>query len=102
MSRSLLTILKNAEFKCGEPFETVANECICPSGYEEDKEGYCFIEITVIKSPLKQLQVGIEPKDVKCKVGFQLILDITHDRPACVENNSVAKLVERGWVSSQK
>ena len=54
------------------------------------------IEIMVFNSPLKQLQIGIDPESVVCKEGLQLIQSI-HDKPACVKNNSVKKLVERGW-----
>ena len=66
---------------------------------QKDIEIPSDVEITVFNSPLKQLQIGIDPESVVCKEGLQLIQSI-HDKPACVENTSVKKLVERGWARS--
>ncbi len=66
---------------------------------QKDIEVPSDIEITVFNSPLKQLQIGIDPEDVVCKGDLHLIQSI-HGKPACVENNSVKKLVERGWAKS--
>lgn len=55
-------------------------------------------------SPLKQIQSGINVKDLKCKEGFVVIVkksDATnwylHDIPACVAPSSASKLVDMGW-----
>jgi aldose sugar dehydrogenase len=48
-------------------------------------------------SPLKQLNSGIQPKDVLCKSGLELILKITSGNPACVKFATYEQLVLRGW-----
>lgn len=49
-------------------------------------------------SPLKQFKDGtISVSDVKCKTGFDLIIKISDDSPACVKPLTAQKLAERGW-----
>ena len=48
-------------------------------------------------SPLKQFSLGILPIDVKCKMGFELLLKITTGTPACVTPSTADKLVSYGW-----
>ena len=50
-----------------------------------------------IPSPIKQIKNGINPKDVQCKVGYDLILKISKELGACVKPSSFSVLVERGW-----
>ena len=47
-------------------------------------------------SPLKQLQDGIEPKDIRCKSTMKLIFKQSGG-PACVNISSVQKLLSWGW-----
>jgi glucose/arabinose dehydrogenase len=47
--------------------------------------------------PLKQFEMGIEPRDVKCKLGFELIIKSSNGMPACVLPDSASKLVSKGW-----
>lgn len=56
------------------------------------------VTIQVFNPPLKQLQIGIESDNVVCKEGLQLIQSI-HGKPACVRNDTVEKLVARGWAT---
>jgi hypothetical protein len=49
-------------------------------------------------SPLKQFKnVTISVYDVKCKVGFDLVIKTSDDSPACVKPSTAQKLVEHGW-----
>jgi len=48
-------------------------------------------------SPLKQFNLGIAASDVKCRVGFELLLKATLGTPACVTPSSADKLVSYGW-----
>ena len=48
-------------------------------------------------SPLKQFSLGILPIDVKCRMGFELLLKITTGAPACVTPSTADKLVSYGW-----
>ena len=48
-------------------------------------------------SPLKQFSLGILPIDVKCRMGFELLLKITTGTPACVTPSTADKLVSYGW-----
>ncbi len=50
-------------------------------------------------SPLKQLSAGIEPHNVMCKDGLELIFKKSNFHPACVKPSSIEKLIERGWAS---
>ncbi|MDH3610124.1 MAG: plastocyanin/azurin family copper-binding protein [Nitrosopumilus sp.] len=50
-----------------------------------------------IISPLKQMKDGINPEDIQCKIGFDLILKISKEIGACVKPNSLSILVQRGW-----
>ena len=52
-------------------------------------------------SPKKQIEQGIPPLGIVCKLGFQLILKLSDISPACVKPSSIDKLVERGWAQSQ-
>jgi len=52
-------------------------------------------------SPLKQMAMGIDARDVKCKDGFEIVFKATNGMPACVKSSSVDRLVEIGWASSQ-
>lgn len=50
-------------------------------------------------SPKEQFSKGIDPHDVKCKEGFELVFKNTDFSPACVKSASVHELIERGWAS---
>ena len=53
---------------------------------------------SVYVSPLKQIQSGILPKDVKCKQNLILVIKIENGSPACVKQTSVTRLLAHGWV----
>jgi len=48
-------------------------------------------------SPRKQIQDGILPEDVACRLGFELILKSSTGNPACVLPSTASKLVSVGW-----
>ena len=50
-------------------------------------------------SPKKQMAVGIDPHNVICKDGLELIFKKTNFNPSCVKSSSIGKLIERGWAS---
>ena len=61
---------------------------LVPSSYlTEFKEG----------SLRQQIDNGVLPSEIKCKVGFDLIFKNTNYSPTCVKSLSVQKLVDRGW-----
>jgi len=61
---------------------------LVPSNYlAEFKEG----------SLRQQIDNGVLPSEIKCKVGFDLIFKTKNYSPACVKSLSVQKLVDRGW-----
>lgn len=50
-------------------------------------------------SPHVQLQHDIEPENISCKASLELIQK--HDgSPACVKEQTIPKLIERGWMQS--
>jgi thiol-disulfide isomerase/thioredoxin len=54
-----------------------------------------------IDTPLKQLEKGVLPHDVKCEEGYALVFKAHDNLPACVRLSSVQILVMRGWALSQ-
>jgi glucose/arabinose dehydrogenase len=64
---------------------------IIPIISEEKKIGNSSI------SPLKQVNEGVLPKDVVCKIGLELILKSNTGNPACVTPETASKLVSMGW-----
>ena len=53
---------------------------------------------TVRESPLKQLKSGIEPKDVVCKIGLELVMKKSNGEPICIKGTSVKSLTLRGYI----
>jgi len=51
-------------------------------------------------SPKKQFEFGISPELIICKEELQLIFKYDNS-PACVKQESIAKLFLRGWLSSE-
>jgi plastocyanin len=47
--------------------------------------------------PLQQLTTGIEPKDVACKEGLQLVIKTEDGSPACLRYPTADVLIVRGW-----
>jgi hypothetical protein len=52
-------------------------------------------EITL--SPLQQLRNGVAATQIQCKDGLQLVFKASNGNPACVNEISISKLIERGW-----
>ena len=50
------------------------------------------------QSPLKQLKSGIEPKDVVCKIGLELVIKKSNGEPICIKGTSVKSLTLRGYI----
>jgi len=53
-----------------------------------------------LKSPRHQTNEGIQPVDVVCKAGLELIFKVTGGNPACVTPQTAEKLIQRGWAIS--
>jgi len=47
--------------------------------------------------PLKQISDGVEPANVTCTEGLEIVLKKSNGNPACLKPASVAKLIARGW-----
>lgn len=54
-------------------------------------------EITFFPPPMQQIKNGIEPTNVTCTEGLQLVLKKLNGMPACVKPASVEPLINRGW-----
>lgn len=62
--------------------------------------GFGFEDIEAIAyfpPPLKQISQGVEPSNVTCTEGKELVLKQSNGFPACVNPSSVEKLITRGW-----
>ena len=71
-------------------FEIISGMESSPSEHEE------VLELDL--APLKQIREGVEPHNISCKSGMELIFKYSGN-PACVNPSSVEKLVQRGWIS---
>jgi hypothetical protein len=50
--------------------------------------------------PLQQIKAGVPMDKIQCEEGLQLIIKSASGDYVCVNPNSVAKLVARGWAKS--
>jgi len=48
-------------------------------------------------SPLKQINSGIKPTEVKSNEGLELVLKLSNGNPACIKPSNIAILIERDW-----
>ena len=69
-------------------FEDISGIPSVPSEHEE--------EVYSNLPPLKQVNEGVEPDDVVCKEGLELIFTPSSE-PACVKPNSIPRLISFGW-----
>jgi hypothetical protein len=53
-------------------------------------------------SPLKQIQSGIQPQDVKCKADLVLVIRPESISPACVTSTTSTRLLLQGWITPEK
>ena len=53
--------------------------------------------IAYFPPPLQQIRDGVEPSNVTCTEGLELVLKQSNGKPACLKPSSVAKLIGRGW-----
>lgn len=49
--------------------------------------------------PLKQIKAGVEPDDVRCNPGMELVIKNSNGSPACVSSNTAERLIQLGWGS---
>ncbi len=47
--------------------------------------------------PLKQINSGIKPTEVKCNDGLELVLKLSNGNSACIKPSNIVILIERGW-----
>ncbi|MBI5698150.1 MAG: hypothetical protein HZC29_06680 [Thaumarchaeota archaeon] len=52
-----------------------------------------------VMAPLKQMKEGIEPREVQCKEGLQLLLKKSDGSAVCVMPDTASVLMERGWAT---
>jgi hypothetical protein len=55
--------------------------------------------IILFKSPLQQLRDGINPNEVKCDQGLQLIFKLEDMSPICAKPDTVKILIDRNWAT---
>lgn len=58
--------------------------------------------INVFGSPYEQVSIGIEPENVLCKDGLELIFKSKDNSPACVTLTTKIELVVRGWAEDNR
>jgi len=55
------------------------------------------VEPVSFDPPLKQFKSGVAPEDVKCNDDLKLVLKPKSDKPACVKDSSLERLIANGW-----
>lgn len=63
--------------------------------HEEHEEEYESEELP----PLQQIEAGVEPEDVTCDSGMELLIKNSSGSPACVKHSTAERLIELGWGS---
>ncbi|WP_179369277.1 hypothetical protein [Candidatus Nitrosotenuis sp. DW1] len=58
-----------------------------------------IIEIPKLLSPLQQFKSGVPIDEISCKEDLVLITKTSNENPACVKQETMQKLIERGWGS---
>ncbi len=53
--------------------------------------------VITLESPLKQFKSGVTTQNIACKEGFVIAIKKQGHQPACVDPDTVSKLVLRGW-----
>ncbi len=48
-------------------------------------------------APLKQVEAGVEPEDVACVTGMDLLIKNSNGSPACVKPETAERLIQLGW-----
>lgn len=77
--------------------------------YDDDGDAFGHSEQFFVKgntslendSPLKQLKSGISIDKIQCKEGLELVLKSHDGSPACVRQETKAKLIGIGWMKTQ-
>src|SRR5579885_512561 len=54
-------------------------------------------DIRPLPSPLHQVKLGTQPKDVLCHDGFTLVIKSENNSPACVHSSSMERMLRQGW-----
>jgi len=55
------------------------------------------LDADFLPPPLKLYKAGVLVEEISCKQGMSLLIKATNDFPACIKQNSIEKLVTRGW-----
>jgi hypothetical protein len=78
-----------------ETMEDTAEEEMTDDAMEDDSE----METEELASPLQQLKSGVDPHEIQCGDGLQLVFKASNFRPMCIKESSHSVLLQRGWVS---
>ena len=57
------------------------------------------VEQLSVLSPLKQMNIGVEPSEVQCKEGLELFMRVHNDSAICVSSDLGEQLIMRGIAS---
>lgn len=48
-------------------------------------------------SPIKQMKTGIDPSEVKCNEGLELLMKKSNEKAICLTKSTATILIQRGW-----
>ena len=75
------------------PPSVIPAQLVEPTGGQVDKS------LVATMAPLHQIKFGVEPSDVSCSSGLELIKKNSDGSAKCVKHTTASKLINRGWAS---
>ena len=102
----------NSDKVCGDKLCSEVDEKIAKAGESSHKIKVCgdiicsdFSQISKQfnkSSPSGQVKLGIAIDLIQCKEGQELVIKTTNSLPACIKEENVEKLREKGWAISEE
>jgi len=65
----------------------------------EDHMEDTMMDHDTMMAPLKQMQDGVEPRQVQCNEGLQLLLKLSSGSAICVSSETASILMQRGYAT---
>jgi len=86
-------------FKMGDRvllFLNTSNDIFLISPYSVNAQ-LLDVDADFLPPPLRLYKAEVPVEEISCKQGMSLLIKATNDFPACIKQNSIEKLVTRGW-----
>jgi hypothetical protein len=98
------SIIFDVDHACSKPSDFIRG---APCGFHSSVDGKDsdspqgiwggFVEIPKLSPPLQQFKSRTPIEEILCKENLQLMVKTSNGNPACVRQETMQKLIERGW-----